>query len=470
MKKSIGKKIIAMMAVLGIVMIAVCLMNVANLDIIESQSSTIAKDVIEYEEAVHADDEDAMVTAEASISNALEKNKARIASVHFFNVGSVVVGLIVVLGSIIIVNRTIAKPAKNASNHLSGIVDKMTNNQGDLTQRIPVKSNDEIGQLVNGINGFMENLQNLMRKVQEESAKMIDSSNEVGNQVGESNRSALNVSAATEQLAASMQEIASTLDQIASGSTRILEQISSMSESADNGAEQMSSIKTRAQTMQKQTVESKAHSVEIFHEVGTVLQSAVEESRSVEKINELTGNILDIASQTNLLALNASIEAARAGEAGKGFAVVADEIRVLADNSRDTANDIQNISNLVIGAVEKLASNASKLLDYVNEGVMKDYDAIVDIVNQYQNDADVMSGILNEFAQQSSEITNTMKSMNEGINNISLTVDESAKGVTGVAEDASNLVNAISQIQVETENNQEISKSLQAEVGRFEKV
>ncbi len=470
MKKSIGRKVMVMVSLLGIILVVICFLNVMSLSIMEDQNQEITTNIQKYEDAVHANDEATISEAEAQINKNMRIINIRIVGSYIFNVTAVALGLILAVIFFIIVIKTIAGPAKKTSTRLSGIVEKMENNQGDLTQRMQVYSNDEIGQLASGINGFMDSLQNLMRKIQEESVKMLDSSNEVMNQVDESNHSALSVSAATEELAASMEEIASTLDQIAHGSAQILEQISNMSASAAKGAKQVDAIQSRAQAMHKQAVDNKAHSVTVFQEVGTVLQEAVEESRSVEKINELTGNILDIASQTNLLALNASIEAARAGEAGKGFAVVADEIRVLADNSRDTANDIQNISNLVISAVEKLASNASKMLEYINGNVMNDYDAIVDIVNQYKEDADVMSGILNEFAHQSGEITNTMESMSSGINDISCTVDESAKGVTGVAEDASNLVNAISQIQVETDNNHEISLELQAEVGRFEKV
>lgn len=222
--------------------------------------------------------------------------------------------------------------------------------------------------------------------------------------------------------------------------------------------------------MKTEALSSKNDAIAMFEEVGTTLERAVEESRSVEQINALTGNILDIASQTNLLALNASIEAARAGEAGKGFAVVADEIRALADNSRGTASSIQEISEQVTEAVNKLADSASKMLAFVNSNVVKDYDSFVKIAGQYESDAGMMDDILKDFAGQASAMTATMQRMNQGVNDIAGTVDESAKGVSGVAEDATQLVNAISRIQEETENNQAISKDLESEVGRFEKV
>ena len=189
-----------------------------------------------------------------------------------------------------------------------------------------------------------------------------------------------------------------------------------------------------------------------------------------EQINALTGNILDISGRTNLLALNASIEAARAGEAGKGFAVVAEEIRTLADNSRETASSIQEISEVVTAAVNKLASEASRMLNFVNADVVRDYGKFVDIVAQYEKDADEMNDMLIAFAGQAMQMANTMKDMDQGISDIAVTVDESANAVSGVAEDATQLVNAISQIQQETANNQTISKELEGEVKRFEKV
>ena len=470
MNKSIGRKVMTMVLVLGGMMVLNCLLNVSALFVIESQNQRIAETVAEYRTAMEKEDAGKAAAAQEDIAYILQKSATRIRGTNVFD--GIIIGLmvLVIIVMLIIVNRTISGPAKKASIHLNEIIKKIEQNEGDLTQRIQVQTRDEIGQLVNGINGFIEALQGLMQTIQADSERIMSSAGEVSTRVDESNQSAMNVSAASQELAASMEEVAATLDQIARGTADILEQAAEISANADAGAKNMAEIMVYAKGRQKETIDSKTSAVEIFKEVGTALHEAVGESHNVEKINELTGNILNIASQTNLLALNASIEAARAGEAGKGFAVVADEIRVLADNSRDTANDIQNISNLVTGAVEKLSAGASRLLEFMKENVMNDYDSFVEIVNRYYSDVDNISGMLTDFTSKASRMSEAMRTMDSGINNIAVTVDESARGVSGVAEDTTNLVNAISMIQEETVHNQEISRSLQGEVNRFEKL
>lgn len=273
-----------------------------------------------------------------------------------------------------------------------------------------------------------------------------------------------------EEMSASMEEISATLEQLATGSDNVLDEVKVMTNKVTDGVNLVVDIKDRAQNMRQSTVESKESAGQIIVNIRKELETAVEESRSVEKINELTGEILNITSQTNLLALNASIEAARAGEAGKGFAVVADEIRILADNSRNAANNIQSISIQVTGAVERLTKNAEGVLRFIDEKVMKDYDGFVDVVEQYKKDADNVNDILTDFARNTGDINDTIQSMNVGINDIAVAVDESAKGVVSVAENAVSLVESITKIQQETDNNREISAKLSSEVNRFKNV
>lgn len=406
----------------------------------------------------------------ASVTTLGNRSTLKIEGTITFDFMFVALFVLVFVIAVVVVRRTIAGPAKRSEKILKDIVEKIEQNEGDLTERIPVTSSDEIGQMSAGINGFIEQLQNIMQKLREESLNLNGSVEAVMREIDESNESASNVSAAMEQMSASLEEISATLGSIVNGSGEVMSDIERMNDRMGDGVELVRQIKNRAGDMHRSTAESKASAVQVIADIRGKLQAALEESRSVEKINDLTGDILSITSQTNLLSLNASIEAARAGEAGRGFAVVADEIRVLADNSADTAGNIQNISNQVTGAVERLAKNAEEMLRFIDEKVMKDYDGFVDIVEQYEQDADSVDEILDEFAQNTAQISGTMERMSDGLNGIATAVDESAKGVTNVAESAVSLVDAITQIHQATETNQEISTKLSGEVGRFKNV
>lgn len=192
--------------------------------------------------------------------------------------------------------------------------------------------------------------------------------------------------------------------------------------------------------------------------------------KNVDKINDLTNDILSIASQTNLLALNASIEAARAGEAGKGFAVVADEIRQLADNSRETANNIQAISNLVNDAVNELVANSNHLLEYMNKDVSEDYNGMVTTGEAYVGDASRVGEIMAKFQEETDEIKAKISSALDLLSGTTRAISESAEGVSMAAQNTSELVNSISEIDVEMNNNRDVAQSLSEEVDKFKRI
>ena len=470
MGKSLGRKAIFLVAIMGIFLLLVVFLNVSAWSAVGQLNANITNYVNEYKELVHSNNLEGIAELEENIDNHLVRSAEGIAGTVQSDYLLLGVSAVFMIGVIIIANLKIAKPARRASSELNQIVGKIVENKGDLTERIKVSTKDEIGQLASGINGFMNELQRLMQHMQVQSENMLTSANTISGQVKESGQSAENVSVAMEKLSTSIWEIDKILAQIANGSSDVLELVKSMDVSVENGGKTVDTIKVRAIEMHKETQANKNNAVKVLQKISSELEEAVEESNNVSKINELTGNILSIASQTNLLALNASIEAARAGDAGKGFAVVADEIRILAENSSQTANDIQDISNIVTNAVTRLTNNSRQMLEFVGKDVIKDYDSFEGVVNQYQVDAELMSSILGEFESQAGTINKTMQDMNSGIENVSKTVGESARAVASVAEDTSVLVDTMSQIQGAVDETQKISEELQSEVTKFEKV
>ena len=151
--------------------------------------------------------------------------------------------------------------------------------------------------------------------------------------------------------------------------------------------------------------------------------------KSVEQIEILTSNIIEITEQTNLLALNASIEAARAGEAGRGFAVVADEIGKLAGNSADAAAKIRQVSAEVIQAVDELAEGSQQMIEFVRNSTEEGFGGLVATSENYATDANAMRAMMEQFAQTAEELRSTMDGIRESISAVNIAVEESAKAL-----------------------------------------
>jgi len=460
-KSSVAVKMAGLLIALGLITALMCFLNVMAYDVLEGYNVTLN----ELVEKIQTSSDTAAVAAD--INELMGHINLKISGTYIFDIILLGVAAVVTAIAIVISFRMIVTPTKKVSSTLEEIVTSIQNNEGDLTARVNVKSNDEIGQLASDINNFVELLQNNMLTMRASADQLKKSMDVVTDKVEASNGSVTNVSSSTEELAASMEAVAATIQEIAGGSTNVLNQATRISEGADSGAEKVNDLQKRVTVMRDEVSNSRKTTTAVIENIQGALESAVEESKSVVKIQELTQGILSIAGQTNLLALNASIEAARAGEAGRGFAVVAEEIRVLADNSHQAANSIQEISGLVIEAVNKLVTNAKEMLEFMDSNVIKDYDSFVDIMNRYQQDTQELSSMFSGFASEASAMAGTMKNMTSGINDIATTIDESANAVTTVATDASELVESMVEIQKETYTNREVSEEMIGVVNRF---
>lgn len=365
---------------------------------------------------------------------------------------------------------TVVKPVKHVTKQLDGIINEIESGNGDLTRRITVKNQDEIGKLADGINIFLETLQRIMGRIVIDSKEMGEIVTSVANSVGTANHNACDISAVMEELSATMQEVASAVNTVNSNVAQIGEEVDAITKESQDMNSYATDMQNRAEDMKEKAVANKENTSQMIKEIIDTLKAAIEESKSVERVNELTEEILSVSSQTNLLALNASIEAARAGEAGKGFAVVADEIRKLADSTRETANNIQSINALVTQAVNKLANNSNAIVEYIDETIMPDYDRFVDTGMQYRDDAAYVNTTMDGFEAKTLNLQEIMQKTVDAIRDISTAIEESANSVGNAANSTTILVQNIDTVHAEMETNQDISKRLKDEANRFKNV
>ena len=381
-----------------------------------------------------------------------------------------IVFVVTLVAGIFIIARTVSNPANRASKQLESIINDIKQDKGDLTARLDVTTKDEIGVLSGGINEFIENLQNIMKKIGEESEKMQTSIETMNRNVSSSDDDITGLSAVMEELSASMIEATNMIHQVDEGIEEVNESVSNMNDETDRGSNLVLEIKGRANTVKNDAITRKDKILKIVDTRKAELETAIEESKKVNEINGLTGDILDIASQTNLLALNASIEAARAGEAGRGFAVVAEEISKLAGNSQETANMIQSISDQVISAVESLMSSANQLIEFLSQDIIEDYKKFEGVADNYYTDAENMDRIFEAYRDGMSTLDRSVTEMTSSLKSISSATEESSKAITSAAENTGDLVSSIQSIKNEAEENLAISGSLQGEVQRFKNI
>ncbi|RKM57009.1 methyl-accepting chemotaxis protein [Butyrivibrio sp. X503] len=361
----------------------------------------------------------------------------------------------------------IVKKIRSISNEVNTIIDDIDSGNGDLTARINTKTNSELIFFKNGFNKFIENLQNVMREVKNGTVVLTTSEEEVSEKIQKANDNVTNTSAALQELSASMDTVSATATTMTEKLVDVKSATDSINAEVAEGKETAEHIKIEAESVQEEVNQKKSNTGSKMEELSAVLEQSVQDSEQVNQIGELTNVILDIASQTNLLALNASIEAARAGEAGRGFAVVAEEISSLAENSRQTAGNIQKISQGVTDAVKALSDNAMQVLEFINTTVLSDYDSFVEVGAKYENTASIIDDMLNKFSEKAENLGVIMEQMSEHVTSINQSVQESTVAINTSATNSTEIVGQMQGIGEAMDNNNKVTSQLSDSTKQF---
>lgn len=379
-----------------------------------------------------------------------------------------IVSILALIIALTVVLRRVVRPIALAKNEINAIITGLDSGHGDLTKRITIRSSDEIADLSRGINTFIDKLQEILKMIIDNTHDMENVVTGVQQSVQNSNDSASDLSAVTEQLATTMSEVgvsAGIINQNAAAIRTDVEEIALKSTSINDYTKQMKSNADQMESKARAYMEEAGSRVA---EILNILRSAIEDSKRVDKVNSLTNDILSISGQTDLLALNASIEAARAGAAGRGFMVVAEEIRLLSEDSKAAANRIQDINQVVTDAVHNLAKNANNLVVYLSESILPELDNFVQSGVQYRENASYIENVMNEFTDKTDRLKLTMDEIASSISSITQAIDEGARGVNGAAESTQILVRDMETISSQMKENQRIADTLETGTSIFE--
>lgn len=325
------------------------------------------------------------------------------------------------------------------------------------------KKKDETATMAKALHVMRKNLRKMVadiRVADEDMTNTIDQmvhTTEKVSEMGESNV------AVTEELAAAMEETAATMDTVNNTIADIRERANAIRSRSEEGRKASGEVKGRAGQLKETTQTASEKTTQMYQEVRSRADGAIEQAKAVEKINELTKAILDISSQTNLLALNASIEAARAGEAGKGFAVVAGEIGTLADQTSNTVTNINEIIGEVNMAVENMASCLQASSDFLEQNVLTDYSSFNTVAERYTQDAGEFENDMTEIGVQIDELQKAIIEIADAVDSVSKTVGEAASGITDIAQRTQEMFQVV-------QRNNDLVESSEENIGKLQNI
>ncbi len=375
---------------------------------------------------------------------------------------AVIIGIVALLLLFLLVHKL-----TNSLKDINVKIRDITENGGDLSSVVKLNKKDETSSIANGMYEFMQHIHEIMSDIQQNSLKLDKSVEEMNVSIGHTTDDATNISSVMEEITASVEEMTSNITEIAATMEDMEKSFGDINDEAKDGADYAQGSNEHAYEIMTESEKERAEILAKAEDVECALQDKIEQSKQVEQIMDLTGNIIQIADQTNLLALNASIEAARAGEAGKGFGVVADEITKLADDCMQTANQIKRISDTVITSVNDLAQESGNVVDFMRDKTVSSYTKLVEVGRRYQSDSKIMFDKMQDFTAMADSLFQQVDNTTHSIDAIRNAAQESAKAVNESTESIVQITENLTTIREKSDQNAAIAEALDRNIGKF---
>lgn len=387
-----------------------------------------------------------------------------IISIMIFVTSIIMIMLIIGIGVSYLFGDTIVKA-------INAVKENLTNmSKGDFSKEISKKYlilKDEIGDMARASLKLTQDMRGIIEIITKESASIDRVLNLSQNSIKNLNESIEDVSATTQQLSAGMQQTAASMEEMNATSQEIESSVALVAQKSKEGHESAKEINKKSSELSTVFSESAKNTNDVYSANENKLKIAIERSKSIEKIKELSEAILSISDQTNLLALNAAIEAARVGESGKGFAVVAEEIRHLAENSKTTVIEIQKVTTTVLDCVDNLVNSSKELLEFVDNQIVNDYKMFVDSGEKYSADSDHIDNIITEVSNSAEALYMSIENVSKAINQVTIATNEGAEGITNIAEKSIKVSENADTVEKFMDNAKESSDKLKKYVSQF---